>query len=148
MRLKFIHWKAPCNRTQEVWGEKYSHYALLLGPTATDTDKCIVWYFDHKKEMTFACISKEKTNFVELAEVEVPGAICGIAKRYLADGKNLQEFSDTFLAYVDQYREPIDEADDRRRMAELDKLPPDERLLAGLGGSNHVEQPFPRKPKP
>jgi hypothetical protein len=142
MKVKFIYWEASCNFAQELYNEKYPHYALLL---ATDGDVCIVFYFTDKKQMVLAGISKKETDFVELAEVEIPEEIHFRALAHINNINKLQEFSDEFLAYVEKYRGTIEQVDDALAEDNDANKSPVEKLLRQLSTSD-VEQPFPRKP--
>lgn len=140
MKVKFISWEAACNPIQQMYGEKYRHYGLLLDVT---DDVCIVLYFTHEKQMMLTSISKKETGFVELAEVELPYGIHDSAMKYLDAEKTLQEFSNTFLAWVREYRGIIEKVDDALlQTGNIDSSSGNE--LFDRLSSSMISQPFPR----
>ena len=143
MKVKFIYWEASWNLAQQMYGEKYPHYGLLLHD---EDDTCTVLFFTQEKQMVFETISRKETDFVELAEVEIPEEIYDSAVTYLSSRRKLQEFSGTFLSYVEQHREAVEKAGDALEGAVGTEESQAQRRLGRMLGDD-IDQPFPRRPK-
>jgi len=141
MKVSFIYWEAPWNMAQAVYDEKYPHYALLLKENSYDD--CIVLFFTHERLMVLTSISRTKTGFVELAEVEMPDEVYESAFKYIQAKDTLAEFTDEFLEQVKKHREGIDKVDDVIDGAITDPNKRMENLLRRMS-DGAIEQPFPR----
>jgi len=141
MKVSFIYWEAPWNMAQAKYDEKYPHYALLLKENSYDD--CIVLFFTHERLMFLTSISRIKTGFVELAEVEIPDEVYESAFKYIQAKDTLAEFTDEFLELVKKHREGIDKVDDVIEGAITDPNNQIKNLLRRMS-DGAIEQPFPR----